>query len=372
MATKVRRHWHQKASVLTVDSSAQPLKVTSQPLTDVIKFSHYFLPQFCLSIDYFLFAHCSQYTEGIEIVKYKAVGTLSLATGRRDSGSIDQLLDESPAEVPSLSLDEGRLTAAQSRKLRQLALLEITTVMDHYGLQPVRKRRGIHVRSFSAYSQQQRGERVVFGVPLKKLIDKDQSRTPMILSLLVDQLKAKHLNEDGLLRVPANKQKMMQLQKLIETHLYATDVKAFATVRQALDGAGPHELAGLLKQFLRQLPESIFTQDCVDLFSQVGDMKKVDDQLKTLNYLVIQLPDANCQTLKQLLSFLDLVVEHSDCNRMTAANVATVMGPNLLPPRINSKVTRKNSSLETITTGVNYARQFLLQIHFIISNTVFL
>jgi hypothetical protein len=280
------------------------------------------------------------------------VGTLSVATGRRDSGGIDQLLDEQPAEVPSLSLDEGRLTAAQSRKLRQLALLEITTVMDHYGLQPVRKRRGIHVRSFSAYSQQQRGERVVFGVPLKKLVDKDQSRTPMILSLLVDQLKAKHLNEDGLLRVPANKQKMMQLQKLIETHLYATDVKAFATVRQALDNAGPHELAGLLKQFLRQLPESIFTQDCVDLFSQVGDVKKVDDQLKTLNYLVIQLPDANCQTLKQLLSFLDLVVEHSDCNRMTAANVATVMGPNLFPPRINSKVTRKNSSLETITTGV--------------------
>ena len=289
------------------------------------------------------------------------MGTLSVATGgtvvstsllNSWRSSNDQLLNEDLKEestAPSLSLlDDGRLSAAQSRKLRQLALLELTTVMDSYGLQPVRKRRGIHVRSFSAYSQQQRGaERLVFGVPLKKLVDKDQTRTPMVLNLLVDQLVVKHLNEEGLLRVPGNKQNMLQLQKTIEANHMN-----YKAIRQALDNAGAHELAGLLKQFFRQLPESIFTQDCVDLFSQVGDMKRVDDQLKALNHLVIQLPDVNCQTLRTLLRFLAQVVQHQDSNRMTANNVATVMGPNLFPPRISSKISRKNSSLETLTTGV--------------------
>lgn len=167
---------------------------------------------------------------------------------------------------PRISLEDG-LTPAQHRKLRQLALLELTALMDNHGL-VVRKRNRLRVRI--TYQQGAR-ERSFFGVPLKKLVEKDQSRVPLIFTMLVDVLKKHHLEEDGLLRVSGNKQKVLVLQKLIETQWKGhVDAKNVNTVRKAIESAGPHELGTLLKQFLRQLPESVFTQDCVELFAQVG------------------------------------------------------------------------------------------------------
>lgn len=80
---------------------------------------------------------------------------------------------------PRISLEDG-LTHAQKRKLRQLALLELTTLMDKYGL-VMRKRNRLRVRNFAQPSK----ERNVFGVPLKKLVEKDQARTPLILTMVI-------------------------------------------------------------------------------------------------------------------------------------------------------------------------------------------
>lgn len=80
------------------------------------------------------------------------------------------------------------------------------------------------------------------------------------------------MDEEGLLRVPGNKQKMVALQKYIESQWknQHVDSKGVASVKNALENSGPHEVAGLLKLFLRQLPESLFTQECLELFAQVG------------------------------------------------------------------------------------------------------
>lgn len=273
--------------------------------------------------------------------------------------------------------------------------------MDKYGL-AMRKRSRLRVRNFTQSSK----ERNVFGVPLKKLVEKDEGRTPQIFSMvrccyffevlvvqsflfrifssqMIDQLQKKHLDEEGLLRISGNKQKINALQKLIENHCKnLNDAKGLAMIKNAFQNAGPHEIACLLKLFLRQLPESLFTQDCLELFAQVGgkhltgsntpsaskalnelfyaDISNLDDQMRALNLLIIQLPDPNYQTLRLLLRFLADVVDHQDCNRMTANNIATVMGPNLFPPRI-SKAGNKNN-VESLANGVSFI-QFLKVIY---------
>lgn len=89
---------------------------------------------------------------------------------------------------------------------------------------------------------------------------------------LTEQLRNKFLDEEGLLRVPGNKQKISTMQKTIESQWksHGIDPKGVETVMNILDKSGPHEVACLLKLFLRQLPESLFTQDCLELFAQVG------------------------------------------------------------------------------------------------------
>ncbi|XP_046648264.1 rho GTPase-activating protein conundrum-like isoform X2 [Daphnia pulicaria] len=291
--------------------------------------------------------------QGIEIVKFKLVGTLSSASAysqRRHSdqyGDVTQLIPVT--QQPKISLEEG-LTHAQKRKLRQLALLELTALFDKYGL-PMRKRSRLRVRNFTQSSR----ERNVFGIPLKKLVEKDQARTPIIFTMLVEELRNHRLDEEGLLRVPGNKQKMLVMQNVIENQWKNNhvDIKGMQIVTHILKSSGSHEIACLLKTYLRQLPESLFTQDCLDLFAQVGDITNFDDQIWALNLLIVQLPDVNCQTLRLLLRFLKDVVDHQTQNRMTVSNVATVMGPNLFPPRISKASTKTN--MESLTDGMAYA-----------------
>lgn len=87
---------------------------------------------------------------------------------------------------PKISLEDG-LNHTQKRKLRQLALLELTALMDKYGL-TIRKRSRLRVRSFAQASR----ERNVFGVPLKKLVEKDQARIPIIFTMVNNFLKCTH------------------------------------------------------------------------------------------------------------------------------------------------------------------------------------
>ena len=85
-----------------------------------------------------------------------------------------------------------------------------------------------------------------------------------------------------------------------------------------------------------------------DLISDIG---VGEEQLKALSLLVLQLPETNYHTLRLLLGFLKEVVHHQSANRMTAANVATVMGPSLFPlPASVAKANRKHAA-KSLTQG---------------------
>ena len=84
----------------------------------------------------------------------------------------------------------------------------------------------------------------------------------------------------------------------------------------------------------------------------ITDIGGIEEQLRALSLLVLQLPEANYHTLRSLLRFLKDVVEHQSTNRMTASNVATVMGPNLFPlPPVAAKTNSKTAA-KTLTQGV--------------------
>lgn len=101
---------------------------------------------------------------------------------------------------------------------------------------------------------------------------------------LVEELRNHRLDEEGLLRVPGNKQKMLVMQNVIENQWKNNhvDIKGMQTVTHILKTSGSHEIACLLKTYLRQLPESLFTQDCLDLFAQVGGICRKKSQFLTL------------------------------------------------------------------------------------------
>ena len=107
----------------------------------------------------------------------------------------------------------------------------------------------------------------------------------------------------------------------------------------------PHAIAGLLKQFLRDLPTSILTRELQQHFlSVVGKLHPLQSYLPTehgvdlmdpkervneLAHLVSQLPVSNYSLLRAMTSHLILIVQNSNVNKMTMRNIGIVFSPTL-------------------------------------------
>jgi len=89
--------------------------------------------------------------------------------------------------------------------------------------------------------------------------------------------------------------------------------------------------ANLLKVFLKSLPESLIPTSLADLFGSLSEVGDEADRVKYLSWLLQNyIPDPNFATLKYILGFLSNVGIYSQHNRMHAANLALIFGPNLM------------------------------------------
>ena len=64
------------------------------------------------------------------------------------------------------------------------------------------------------------------------------------------------------------------------------------------EDSNPHDVASLLKQFLRELPEPLLTYDLYSAFIQSQMLEADEDRLQALLLLTLCLPDINRHTLQ--------------------------------------------------------------------------
>lgn len=125
-----------------------------------------------------------------------------------------------------------------------------------------------------------------------------------------------------------------------------------------------HLAAALLKSFFRELEEPLLTYK---LYEDIQTFQSIDgantggdvhaEKLHVAKSLVLnRLPTENYTLLKYLIHFLVKVMDRCHLNKMTAANLAIVWGPNLSWPK------NKQASLASIT-HINHFTDFLLQNH---------
>ncbi|EHK97504.1 putative RHO GTPase-activating protein RGD1 [Glarea lozoyensis 74030] len=85
-----------------------------------------------------------------------------------------------------------------------------------------------------------------------------------------------------------------------------------------------NSVAGLLKQFFRDLPDPLLTVEHYAGFIEAAIRRD------SLHAIINSLPDPNYATLRALTLHLNRVCEHSNANRMNASNIAIVFGPTLM------------------------------------------
>ncbi|KAI5632554.1 rhoGAP domain-containing protein [Phthorimaea operculella] len=150
-------------------------------------------------------------------------------------------------------------------------------------------------------------------------------KVPALVSACLAHLRRHALRTVGLFRVSSSKKRVRQLREEWERGQ-----------ESALDTATcPHDVATLLKEFLRDLPDPLLCRDLYPAFLQTQKISNRKLQWEALKLIVQLLPAAHRDTLNALLSFLSELATHAEDdrepgNKMDAANLATVFAPNIL------------------------------------------
>uniref|UniRef100_A0A671SZZ5 Rho GTPase-activating protein 18-like n=1 Tax=Sinocyclocheilus anshuiensis TaxID=1608454 RepID=A0A671SZZ5_9TELE len=210
----------------------------------------------------------------------------------------------------------GDLSAEDMKKVRRLVLIEMSALFDTCG---------IEVKAHKALKVKVR-ESGLFGVSLSTLLEQDQRRipgtkVPLILQHLISHIEEQGLDTEGVLRIPGAATRVKAVCHELE-HKFYEGVFPWESLKQ-------HDVASLLKLFIRELPYPLLTVEYFNAFVSVLKLPTKKQQLQALNLLVLLLPEPNRDTLKALMEFFQRVIDHKDRNKMTLNNVAVVMAPNI-------------------------------------------
>ncbi|XP_075066357.1 rho GTPase-activating protein 8 isoform X2 [Mixophyes fleayi] len=145
---------------------------------------------------------------------------------------------------------------------------------------------------------------------------------PPVMEQTISYLKVKGMRAEGLFRRSVAVHIIKDIQKLYNLGK-VVDFDAYGDV---------HVPAGILKTFLRELPEPLLTSDS---FQPILEITSVESILRvnSCKEIVHHLPEHNYTVLKYLMCFLNMVSQENINNKMTASNLACVFGLNLVWPQ---------------------------------------
>jgi len=170
------------------------------------------------------------------------------------------------------------------------------------------------------------GFKKVFGVPLKELLGrglpgtKKRLAVPPIITKVVSYLDQRGLETEGIFRLSGSVNTIEALRDMF-------DIGEEVDLQTCED---PHTVAGLLKSFMRELPEPLLTWELYDSFTNACRGASKEDAVQNVIKLTSKLPIENFIVLKYLSSFLRRVSLHAGTNKMSLPNLGTCFGPNLL------------------------------------------
>ena len=181
-------------------------------------------------------------------------------------------------------------------------------------------------KRYSFYSQKFKGKthNKVFGVPLECICEREDTLVPTIIMKLLEEIELRGLDEVGLYRIPGSVGSINALKN-------AFDEEGAVNTSFTLEDDRWFEInaiAGCFKMYLRELPNSLFSDRIEEFANLVLNYKS--NKLSYENYktnmscLLSELPTCYYHTMKRIVLHLNKVHQHVANNRMDASNLAIV------------------------------------------------
>ncbi|XP_038598775.1 rho GTPase-activating protein 44 isoform X3 [Tachyglossus aculeatus] len=185
-------------------------------------------------------------------------------------------------------------------------------------------------------------EKPSYGKPLEDHLDVSGREIAFPIEACVTMLLECGMQEEGLFRVAPSASKLKKLKAALDCCVL--DVQEYS--------ADPHAIAGALKSYLRELPEPLLTFELYEEWIQASNIQDPDKRLQALWNACEKLPKANHSNIRYLIKFLAKLSEYQDVNKMTASNIAIVLGPNLLWPQADGNITEMMTTVSLQIVGI--------------------
>ncbi|KAN0048111.1 hypothetical protein ACTA71_002506 [Dictyostelium dimigraforme] len=162
----------------------------------------------------------------------------------------------------------------------------------------------------------------LFGIPLEAIMQRpfEQGRPiPSFLQRVCDYLYDNAPPEEGIFRLSANQKTLDMAREEIETG-----------VDLDYNEMDIHAVAGVLKLWVRNLPEPLLTYKYFETFVDIADLETKEEKIAMIKTVVEKLPFENKFSTFYLMRLLTKVSENSAINKMTPNNISIVFATLLL------------------------------------------
>ncbi|KAL3420186.1 Rho-GTPase-activating protein 7 [Phlyctema vagabunda] len=192
----------------------------------------------------------------------------------------------------------------------------------------------------------------VFGLSLQELFDRDGSAVPMVVYQCIQAVDLFGLEVEGIYRLSGTASHITKIKAMFDNDSSKVDFRNPESFFHDVNS-----VAGLLKQFFRDLPDPLLTTEQYVAF--INAAKTDDDILRrdSLHAIINSLPDPNYATLRALTLHLNRVLENSAINRMNASNLAIVFGPTLMGANTGPDIKEAGWQFKVIDTILNNTYQ---------------
>ncbi|XP_014047409.1 unconventional myosin-IXb isoform X5 [Salmo salar] len=188
-----------------------------------------------------------------------------------------------------------------------------------------------------------------FGVQVCVLTSKTYP-IPMVIQMMLEHVEMNGLYTEGIYRKSGSACHARELHQLLETN----------PERATLENYSIHTVTGLVKRWLRELPEPLLTFSLYNDFLHAVELPEQSEQLRAVYQKLDDLPPSNFNTLERLVFHLVRVAKEEEHNRMSANSLAIVFAPCILrsPDTTDPFLSMKDISKITTCVEILILEQF--------------
>ncbi|XP_028635570.1 stAR-related lipid transfer protein 13 isoform X2 [Grammomys surdaster] len=210
-------------------------------------------------------------------------------------------------------------TAGQLNLLQRFSLLRLTAIMEKYSMSNKHGWTWSVPKFMKRIKAPDYRDKAVFGVPLIVHVQRTGQPLPQSIQQALRYLRSNCLDQVGLFRKSGVKSRIHALRQMNEN--FPDNV--------SYEDQSAYDVADMVKQFFRDLPEPLFTNKLSETFLHIYQYVPKEQRLQAVQAAILLLADENREALQTLLCFLHDVVNLVDENQMTPMNLAVCLAPSL-------------------------------------------